>query len=255
MSYKGMQYSDALTLQGIKQDIYFLGHCSSASIGDDDLLRIINKYYFQLQEVVRQVNENFYMQIATADLTDPTLTPFGSYTYPDGTGTAPVYEKIKSIMVAVNPADPTAPLDSEFEKVLCVDPQQISDPSYQFEQPTAIMFGDYFELKLNGAKSYPVTGGIKTYYIAENNELVNDVDVPKIFPSFHDAITQGALIDVAERLRNDKLKADSVALFKKRLEEIRNYASDRFPQEQGLVENQSGAGGWVYPWGDFNSSI
>ena len=250
-NYTGMQYSDSTNLQGIKQDIYFLGHCSSASISDNDLLRIINKCYAQLQEVVRQVNENFYMVEATADLTGSEQ----SLTFPDGNGTAPAYEKLKEILVAVTPVNPAIPLDTEYEKVNCIDPTQISDPSYEFTQPTAMMFGNYFTLLTNGTPTFPITDGVKIYYIAEISKLSADTDVPNIFPSFHDAITQGALIDVAERLKNDQLKADSVALFKKRLEEIRSYASDRIPQEQGLVEGQDNSGGWSYPFGNNNQSI
>ena len=255
-TYPGLAYNDtATTLAGILQDIYFIGKCNVNTLPAGDYLRAVNKYYAQLQEVVRAVNENFYMQVATADLTDPASTPFGCYTYPDGTGTAPAYEKLKAILVATNPADIAAPLATEFEKVNCVDPTQISDLSYQFTEPTAEMFGTYFTLHTSGGTTYPVTGGVKIYYIATQDKLINDTDVPKIFPSFHDAITQGALIDVAERLGNAQLKADSVALFRKRLEEIRNYASDRLPQNQGIVEGMDNAGGWEYSFGNHNQSI
>ena len=87
------------------------------------------------------------------------------------------------------------------------------------------------------------------YYIADQDKLVNDGDIPKIFTTFHDAITQGALIDVAQRTGNAALKADSVKLFAKRLEDIKLYASNRLPEEISIVEGQDGAGGWVYPWG------
>src|ERR1035437_5607770 len=102
-----MKYSDTTssTLNGLKQDIYFLGKCNSSSISDGDLNRIINKYYGQLQEVVRAVNENFYMAEATANL----IIGDGTYTFPDGTGTAPAYEKIKSIWVAFLPKSLTVP--------------------------------------------------------------------------------------------------------------------------------------------------
>ena len=48
-TYIGLQYNDtgSTTLAGLKQDIYFLGHCNSSSIGDGDMNRIINKYYGQ----------------------------------------------------------------------------------------------------------------------------------------------------------------------------------------------------------------
>src|ERR1035437_410717 len=125
-----MKVSDtnASTLYGLKQDIYFLGHCNADSLADGDFNRIINKYYLQLQEVVRAVNENFYQVSATADL----VIGDGSYTFPDGTGTAPAYEKIKQILVSFQPKDITAPLDTEYEVVNIVDPTSISDPAYTF---------------------------------------------------------------------------------------------------------------------------
>ena len=139
-TYTGLQYNDPTNLAGLKQDIYFLGKCNSASIGDDDMNRIVNKYYAQLQEVIRSVNENFYMVSATTDL----VISDGTYYFPDGTGgLAPAYEKIKSIWAAYLPATPTAPLSTDFVRVDIIDPGAISQPAYTFntDQPKAKMFG------------------------------------------------------------------------------------------------------------------
>lgn len=249
-----MQYSDtnASTLYGIKQDIYFLAKCNSTSIPDGDLNRIINKYYGQLQEVVRSVNENFYMIEATADL----VIGDGSYTFPDGIGTAPAYEKIKSIWVAYSPENISVPLSLDYTRVDIIDPDSISDPAYTFSQesPKAMMFGTYFVLLplVTDITKYPVTDGVKIYYIGELDKLVNDTSVPLIFPSFHDAITQGALIDVHARLGNDVESDKAKVMFHNRLEEIKSYASSRIPDELGIVEGQDRLGGWAFPWG-FNS--
>jgi hypothetical protein len=254
--YTGLQYNDtsASTLAGIVQDVYFLTKSNSQAIAAGDLLRIINKYYAQLQEAVKAVNENFYLAVATSDL----VIGDGSYTYPDGTGTgtAPAYEKVKSIWAAFNPATPATPLANEFERVNIIDNNQVEDPSYEFTMPTAVDMGTYFILHplVTDATKYPVTGGVKIYYIATQDKLVNDTDVPKIFPSFHDAISQGAAIDVAGRLGNDVLKKDSIALFKKRLEDIKAYASGRIADEIGMVEGQEGSGGWGYEFGQNNMS-
>jgi hypothetical protein len=252
-----MQYNDTSTLQGIIQDIYFLGKCNGSSVSANNMLRIVNKYYGQLQEAIRSVNENFYMAVATTDL----VTGDGTYSYPDGlNSSAPAYEQVRSIWAAYLPNDSTNPLTTEFQRVNIVDPDAISNPAYTFSNPTALMFGTYFVLLPECSNTtanpslYPVTNGLKMYYIATQDRLVNDTDVPKIFPSFHDAITQGSLIDIAERLGNDKLKADSVLLFKKRLEDIRAFASARIPPEISIVEGQDGQGGWVYPWGQQSMS-
>jgi hypothetical protein len=244
-----MQYGDSLTLQGIREDIYYLAKANTASINPNDLQRIINKYYGQLQEAVRSVNENFYMVVAIANLS----ALDGTYTYPDGSGTnaAPAYEKMKSIWAAFKPANVLAPLVTEFSRVNCIDPSSISDPSYSFTQPTAMMFGNYFVLTpfVDNISVFPVTNGLKCYYIARQQALILDTDVPVIFPTFTDAITQGSLIDVAQRMGNDKLKADSERYFAKRLSDIKQYASDRLPLLLGLVEGQDNTGGWTYPFG------
>ena len=248
--YSGLQYSDSSTLAGLKQDIYFLGKCNSSSIGDDDMNRIINKYYAQIQEIIRSVNENFYMVVATTDL----IISDGAYYFPDGSsGTAPAYEKIKSIWAAFNPADITAPLTTDFVRCDIIDPNSISQPAYTFntDQPKCLMFGTYFVLLplVTDTTLYPVTRGVKMYYIATQDKLVNDTDKPKIFPSFHDAIVQGALIDVNHRLGNSAAEKDAQDRFKKRCEDIGSYASAHIPDELGVIEGQDSLGGWQYPWG------
>lgn len=250
--YQGLQYGDSTNLAGLREDIYYLGKVNSSFISANDLNRIINKYYAQIQEVIRSVNENFYMVEATADL----VIGDGTYTYPNGNGTAPTYEKIKSIFAAYRPANIASPLATEYEKVNCIDPIQVSDPSYIFTQPTALLFGTYFVLMplVTDTTLYPVTGGIKMYYIATQNKLVNDTDMPLIFPSFHDSIVHGSLIDVAQRRGDMQLKKDSLELFTKRIEDIKNYASDHLPQEIGVVEGQENQGGWIYPWGNNNAN-
>jgi hypothetical protein len=260
MKYTGLQYSDtsSSTLAGLKQDIYFLGKCNIASISDGDLNRIVNKYYSQLQEAVRAVNENFYMTVATTDL----VIGDGSYNYPDGSS-APAYEKMSAIWAAFQPKDPTSPLPTEYRKIDCIDPTSISDPDYEFsvDFPKALMFGDYFvllPLAVNPTLPpflYPVTDGVKIYYIADQDKLINDTDVPKIFPCFHDAITQGALIDVHARLGNTTESDKSKKKFEERLEDIKSYASNRFPIELGIIEGQDMQGGWSYPFEDRNNSM
>jgi hypothetical protein len=253
--YTGLQYNDTtVTLGGILQDIYFNGKCNVNSLPAGDFLRIVNKYYAQCQEVIRSVNENFYMVQATTDL----AIGDGSYTYPDGTGTAPAYEKLKSIWVSFLPLNKITPLSTEYTRVDIIDPDSIEDPSYEFsgDAPKAMMFGTYFVLLplVTDVTKYPVKDGIKIYYIATQDKLVNNVDVPKIFPSFHDAIVHGSLIDVATRLGNDKLKTDSIALFAKRLAEIKSYASAHIPDQMGMVEGQDNLGGWEFPFGNNSMS-
>ena len=253
-TYTGLQYNDTntATLAGLKQKVYFDTKSNSASISDGDLNRIINIYYGRLQEAVRAVNENFYMYVATADLT---YDGVGGFTFPDGTGTAPAYEKLKAIWVAYTPANTAAPLYSEYVRVNCIDPTEIFNPAYSYsnESPNAQMFGTYFVLNPLPLSTAPtITDGVKIYYIATQDTLTNDNDVPVIFPSFHDAIAIGAEADVHRRLGNDDEADKCEARFAKRLEEVKSYASDRLPQEIDMLEGQDDVNSWAFPWG-FNS--
>lgn len=252
-----MQLNDTgLTLDGIKQDIYFLGKCDVNTFATGDLDRIINKYYEQLQEAVRSVNENFYMIVAVTDL----VIGDGSYDYPDGLslGGAPSYQKIKSIWAAYQPADITAPLVNEYRRTDIIDPDAISDPAFTFspQSPKAMMFGDYFILLplVTDPVFYPVTDGVKMFYIATIDKLVLDTDVPKIFVSFHDAIVQGSLIDVFKRLGDGDASKEAKVDFAKRLLDIKSYASAHIPDEISIVEGQDNQGGWEYPWGNNSMS-
>ena len=253
-TYTGLQFNDTSTLQGIIQAIYFQGKCNSSTFQANDLLRIVNEYYAQLQEVVKSVNENFYMCEATADL----VIGDGTYTFPDGTGTAPAYDKVKSIWAAFLPANPAAPLTTEYQRVIAADPDAITNPAYTFSTPTALMFGTYFTLLpipiQTPTNTYPVTDGVKIYYIAQQDKLVNASDIPKIFPSFHDAIVEGALIPVHKRLGDDNASEKCKVAFAKRLEDIKAYASDRLPDEVGILEGQDSQGGWAYNWGQNSMS-
>ena len=255
-TFAGLQYSDTntATLAGLKQKIYYDGKCNALSVSDGDMNRIINNYYARVQEVIRAVNENFYMVIATTDL----VIGDGSYTFPDGTGTAPAYEKLKAIYVAFMPANIASPQANEYTRVDIIDPTAISDPSYTFsgDAPKAQIFGTYFVLLplVTDATKYPVTDGVKTYYIATQDKLVNDTDVPKIFPSFHDAIVIGSLIDIHNRMGNDAASEQAKIDFKARLEEVKAYASDHVPDELGIVEGQDEQGGWDFPFGNQSMS-
>lgn len=239
---------NSINLNGIKQSIYFLGKCNVNSFTAGDLDRVINSYYGQLQEVIRGVSENFYMIIAVTNL----AINDGTYTFPDGTGTAPAYSKIKSIWAAYQPANIAAPLPTEFERCNIVDANSISQPSYVFSEPTSLMYGDFFiQLPLvTDTTKYPVINGLKTIYIPDQDFLINDTDTPKIFLSFQDAIVWGSLIDILHRLGDEDGSKRYEKKFTQRLKDIVAYASQRIPDEIGVVEGQDNAGGWEYPWGN-----
>ncbi len=151
-----------------------------------------------------------------------------------------------------------APLASEYERVTIIDPNQVTNPAYEFTIPTAIMFGDYFVLHplVTNTTLYPVLKGVKMYYIPQLDKLVNDTDKPQIFPDYHDFITWGALTEIAPRLGNPTLKAYAEAKFKQRKDDVVTYASNRVLDLQGgdQIEGQDSQGGWVYPFGQQSMS-
>lgn len=248
-----MILNDTLTLDGIKQDLYFEGKFNASTFQSDDILRIINKYYYQMQSIIRGVNEDFYLLVAITNM----VIGDGSYTLPNG-NTAPPYEKIKSLWAAFNPLVITAPTVQEFDRVTMIGANQITNPAYEFTIPTAIMFGDYFVLHplVTDVTKYPVTGGVKMYYIPQLDRLVLDTDKPKIFPDYHDYITWGALTEIAPRLGNESLYNKAMKKFVQRGNDLATYASTRVLDLQGgdVIEGQESQGGWVYPFGQNSMS-
>lgn len=248
-----MILNDTITLDGILQDLYFEGKFNVNTFQRDDLLRIINKYYYQMQSAIRGVNEDFYLIVATADL----VIGDGSYTLPDG-NTAPPYEKIKSLWGAFTPANISAPLATEYERVTIIGANQVTNPAYEFTIPTAIMFGNYFVLHplVTNVLLYPVLKGVKAYYIPQLDKLINDTDKPNIFPDYHDVITWGALTEIAPRLGNQTIEAKAIKKYKERMEDLKEYASNRVLDLQAgdVIEGQDTAGGWTFPFGQSSMS-
>jgi hypothetical protein len=237
-----MQLNDIATLNGIKQDIYFNAHITSATYNQNDLNRIINKYYKVLQSDIRAINEDFFGEIFTYDLS---LNTGG--TYPNEYNLPSGYEKVKQIFAAFNPANPAAPVwPDEFKQVVLAKGDAITDPTYTFSNPTALIYDSSFFL-------YPkvtvaVTGGLKLFAIIGQTDLANDTDKPNIFTDYHDVITWGSLIDIATRLGNDKLFKKATDMFTNRRKEMKEYASGRAQLIGDVVEGQN-EGGWQYPFG------
>ena len=244
-----MQLNDTTTtLTGLKQDIYFIGKITASTFTTGDLNRIINKYYKQAQAVIRAVNEDFFMEIATSNLVANT-----GGTYPNEYPLPSDYEKIKQIQVAFTPASITAPLATEFQVLHLIGQESISDPSVAITIPTAIILDNSFFLypdpSVTTSLVLPVTGGMKIFYIEKQTDLVNDADVPNIFSDYHDVITWGSLIDIAIRLGKQKLLGDASAMFTKRIAEMRSYASQRVLELSSPYADSQSLGGWDFNFG------
>lgn len=240
-----MVLNDTVNLIGIKQDLYFQGKFSASTFPQNDLNRIINKYYKIAQEDLRAVNEDFFLVVATSDLALLSSNN-GSYSNPDDC------EKVKSYWVAMTPANINAPLSSEYQRCSVIDANAITDPSYLFTKPTIVNFGTYFKLfpELTDATKYPVKGGVKIYYIPVQADLVNDVDKPNIFSDYHDVIIAGSLIDIAIRKSDEKLLTSATKTFKDRRAQMKTDAAGRvLDAEVAYVEGQGNAGGWAFPFG------
>lgn len=241
-----MILNDTVNLIGLKQDIYFLGKISSNTYNQNDLNRIINKYYKIVQEDIRAVNEDFFLVSTKADLQ--------LYSYNNGAYTFPTdYEKIKSYWAALTPANSSSPLFTEYLRCAVIDANAVTDPSYVFSNPTIVNFGTYFVLypQLTNATIYPVTGGMKLYYIPVQVDLINDTDTPNVYSDYHDIIVWGSLIDVAIRKGDDKLLKKAQDKFDSRREEMKKDLAGRvLDPEESYVEGQGNSGGWSFPHGN-----
>lgn len=234
-----MIYNDTVTLNGLKQDLYFMGKFNSGTFSQSDLNRIINKYYLQAQTVIRGVNEMFY-----AVPTKATLAAGSNQQYSWPTD----YEKIVFIELALRPASLTAPTRAEYQRATIVTPDQITTPGFTFAGPTVISYGDYFEI-MNNVTSQ-VTNGVRMVYIPKQSQMSADSDTPNIFEDYHDVITWGSLIDIAPRLNNTGLLQEASAMYVQRKADLANNASGRILSMAGsYVEGQISEGGWDFPWG------
>ena len=247
-----MQLNNSITLNDICNDIYFNAKVNASYFGGtvatagNDLLRIINKVYKQLQDEIRAVNEDFFLEISTRDLIADT-----GGTYPNEYPLPTDFEKIRQIQVALQPADKTNPQIGEYQKCNLIGWQSINSPAYQdFTTPTCVMFDKYFHFfPLPGASLLPVTKGLKCFYIPLQADLVNNTDTPNIFSNYHDVITWGSLIDIATRKGDMTLLKIASEMYKNRKDEMKAYASAYILDIQPeYVEGQDNAGGWSYPW-------
>lgn len=238
-----MQLNDTTNLIGIKQDLYFNGGFNANTFAQNDLNRIINKYYKMLQEDIRAVNEDFFLVSSRADI--PTATTSApSFGFPTD------YEKMKSFWAAIAPASLSAPLYSEYVRCAVIDANAITDPAYAFSNPTVQLFGNYFVLYPVLTNASPIVTGMKVYYIPLQPDLAADADVPNIFPDYHDAITTGSLIDIGRRMGKDSIVSEAKKTFKQRREEMKEDAGGRILDfEQAYVEGQGPQGGWSFPFG------
>jgi hypothetical protein len=238
-----MQLNDTTTLIGIKQDMYFNAGFNANTYAQNDLNRIINKYYKMVQEDIRAVNEDFFLVSTKSDIATPTTAPL-VFTYPSD------YEKLKSFWVAATPVSVSAPLATEYARCTVIDTNKITDPTYAFTNPTVVAFGSYFVLYPILTNTQVITGGMKLYYIPTQIDLANDTDVPNVFPDYHDVITAGALIDIARRMGNQVLLKDAQTTFKNRRAEMKSDAGGRILDVQpAYVEGQGSSGGWSFPFG------
>jgi hypothetical protein len=243
-----MQLNDTTNLNGVLQDIYFNGKITVNTFPANDLLRIVNKYYKIAQSYLRGVSEDFFGEIWTLDLQTNT-----GGTYPNEyilTNTS--YEKIKAIYASYSPQNVAAPLwPSEFTQMALITQDQISQPGYAFNtsNPYAIIY-DSQSFFIEPLPTVTVTGGLKVFTIELQADLANATDKPNIFSDYQDVITWGSLIDIAIRKGDDKLFKIASAMFKKRGDELKEYAGGHVPVMAGaIVEGQDAQGGWSYPFG------
>ena len=241
-----MQLNDtSTTLNGILQDLYFKAKINASTFATGDLKRIINTYYKQAQAAIRGINEDFFMEISTTDLVANT-----GGTYPNEYPLPSDYEKVKQIQVAFTPASVTAPLSTEYQVLNIVGQESISDPSVAITTPTAVILDNSFLIypdpSTTTGLTLPVTKGVKMFYIAQQPDLVNDGDIPNIFSDYHDVIVWGSLIDIAVRLGNPTLLGEASAMFTKRMNEMKAYASGRVLELGSPYADSQSLGGWNY---------
>lgn len=233
----------------IREDIYFNAKINSSTFTGAEILKYINDGYREAQMLIRGINENYFLVYDTTTLQLSSVND-SSYTYPDDC------EKVVQLQVALQPADSSSPLSSEFQVCNFISQSQIQNPNVTFSRPHAVAFGDYFvlypTLVNTSATTYPVTNGMKIYYIQRLAELTSDTDVPNFNKDYHQYITWYVVDILCNRLNKTTLRDNARLKKKEWAENLTRYISGREMDMQGLIlEGQSGNFGWDYPFGNY----
>ena len=194
---------------------YLLKVDSTAVVSDTQLLTCFNIVYPKLQRIMADLKEDFFGEIATADLVKDQL----SYALPGD------YLKIKKLEVAYD--DPTEtknwvvanPIDIKYKTKpwdWYRENQSTSDPIYDIH-------GERIFLAPDGTKN--ATAGCKIWYLARLTAL-SAGSTPAIPSDYHYLIALGAVVFVAARHKLAEIKADCFALYKDGIKEMREELKD-----------------------------
>ena len=206
---------------------YLLKVDSTAVVSDTQLLTCFNIVYPKLQRIMADLKEDFFGEIATADLVKDQL----SYALPGD------YLKIKKLEVAyddptetknwvvANPIDikhKTKPWDWYREN------QSTSDPIYDIH-------GERIFLAPDGTKN--ATAGCKIWYLARLTAL-SAGSTPAIPSDYHYLIALGAVVFVAARHKLAEIKADCFALYQSGIKEMKEELKETIiGSVQGSIPN------------------
>ena len=192
---------------------YLLKIDSTATVSDDQLLLLYNIVYPKLQRIIADLKEDFFGEIATADLVKDQL----SYGLPDD------YLKIKRIEVAYE--DPTetknwivaSPIDIKHKSKpwnWYRENQSESDPIYDIH-------GERVFLAPDGTDNE--TAGVKIWYLAKLPALTTASlnTTPIVFQDYHHLIALGAVVYVATRHKLSEVKRDCFALYQTGIREMK----------------------------------
>lgn len=163
---------------------------SSTVVTDDQLLILFNVAYRRLQRIIVELREDFFGEIATADLKKDQL----SYMFPSN------YLKLKRLEVAYE--DPTQ--TKNWKKCTAIDVKKATKAWdwYRENQPTTNpiydIHGERIFIAPDGTANQ--TAGLKLWYIQRLDDLTAE-STPKIPESYHPLIAEWAIQSVAFRHR------------------------------------------------------
>ena len=240
-----MIFNDPINLNGILQDIYFKSGIKSNSFNANDIKRIVNIYYRILQGEIRNLNENFFDVGANTSIVNGV---WQKYAFPSD------MERLKTIFVALSPKNVNSITRQDYQAGMVASNEQIDNFDYtKITDPVIALYGNYFEL-LNNVNiiGLPINNvGIRIVYTPVQSDLSADTDTPNIPTDYHDIISWGSIIDIADNTRDINLLKKAQGMYKERLTQMRNDISNRVTNMAGFeVEGQNGGSGALIPqWG------
>lgn len=201
---------------------------------DAELLRWVNQRYHLLEEAVDRVFENYFL---TESVTD-TVEDEQEYQLPTD------FKRMRRVEVNYDIDNS----DSVYQRAYPVELDQIRQRLENTNLGVGIQRHPIYYLRGDNIGFLPIpdedgTNAIRIQYVAEQDDLSDDADVPVIPVSYHYLIVIGACADALEKGKRDLEEANRLNYrYDVKRREMMEELEDRVIEESKYVVDTSGEG-------------